>query len=220
MAQATRSGAHPESAVPYAVTYLGLLALTITTFLLSRKDFGIWSFVIAMAIAVTKASLVVLIFMQLWHHRGSPRLALATALMWLALLMVSSSPTCTPDSRLPILLTIQLPGREGRRTLTRRLALSSDPTPRISAHRRGGILQACAISPDRLELPKTDTGAPGSRESRPALEDERFQDPADWRILHVRGFRAFASLVPRRRCGNRRGPLEPAVRRGSGRIGQ
>jgi len=88
MAQATRSGAHPESAVPYAVTYLGLLALTITTFLLSRKDFGIWSFVIAMAIAVTKASLVVLIFMQLWHHRGSPRLALATALMWLALLMV------------------------------------------------------------------------------------------------------------------------------------
>jgi cytochrome c oxidase subunit IV len=88
MAQATRSDAHQESAVPYGVTYLGLLALTITTFLLSRKDFGIWSFVIAMAIAVTKASLVVLIFMQLWHHRGSPRLALATALAWLALLMV------------------------------------------------------------------------------------------------------------------------------------
>ncbi len=88
MAQATRSGAHQESAVPYGLTYLGLLALTITTFLLSRKDFGMWSFVIAMAIAVTKASLVVLIFMQLWHHRGSPRLALATALVWVALLMV------------------------------------------------------------------------------------------------------------------------------------
>ena len=88
MAQATRSGAHQESVVPYGLTYLGLLALTITTFLLSRKDFGIWSLVIAMAIAVTKASLVVLIFMQLWHHRGLPRLALATALLWLALLMV------------------------------------------------------------------------------------------------------------------------------------
>jgi cytochrome c oxidase subunit 4 len=87
MAQATHSGEHQESAVPYGLTYLGLLALTITTFLLSRRDFGIWSFVIAMAIAVTKASLVVLIFMQLWHHRGSPRLALATALAWLALLM-------------------------------------------------------------------------------------------------------------------------------------
>jgi cytochrome c oxidase subunit 4 len=88
MAQAIRSDAHQESAVPYALTYLGLLALTVTTFVLSRKDFGIWSFVFAMAIAVTKASLVVLIFMQLWHHRGSPRLALATALLWLALLMV------------------------------------------------------------------------------------------------------------------------------------
>lgn len=87
MVQATDSGAHQESAAHYGLTYLGLLALTITTFLLSRKDFGIWSFVIAMAIAVTKASLVVLIFMQLWHHRGSPRLALAVALAWLALLM-------------------------------------------------------------------------------------------------------------------------------------
>lgn len=87
MAQASRSAEHQESAISYGLTYLGLLALTIATFLLSRRDFGIWSFVIAMGIAVTKATLVVLIFMQLWHHRGSPRLALATALAWLALLM-------------------------------------------------------------------------------------------------------------------------------------
>jgi hypothetical protein len=37
-------------------------------------------------IAIAKSSLVVLFFMQLWQHRGSVRLALATALVWLLLL--------------------------------------------------------------------------------------------------------------------------------------
>lgn len=72
----------------YALIYVVLLVLTVATFLLSRHDFGIWSTVIAMVIAVTKASLVALFFMQLWEHGGTYRLAVATALLWLALMIV------------------------------------------------------------------------------------------------------------------------------------
>ena len=87
MAEVTVQGTHHRAATRYALTYVGLTVLTITTFLFSRVDLGIGSVAIAMGIAITKSALVVLIFMQLWEHRGSPRLAFATALVWLALLM-------------------------------------------------------------------------------------------------------------------------------------
>ncbi len=70
----------------YALIYVCLLILTVATYLLSRLSLGTWSLVIALAIAITKSSLVVLFFMQLWQHRGSSRLALATAVIWLLLL--------------------------------------------------------------------------------------------------------------------------------------
>jgi cytochrome c oxidase subunit 4 len=70
----------------YAFIYVGLLILTVATYLLSRLSLGTWSLVIALVIAVAKASLVVLFFMQLWQHHGSARLALAIALLWLSLL--------------------------------------------------------------------------------------------------------------------------------------
>jgi cytochrome c oxidase subunit 4 len=75
------------SARQYALIYVGLLILTLATYLFSRVSLGTWSVVIALVIAVIKASLVVLFFMQLWHHHGSARLALATALLWLFLLV-------------------------------------------------------------------------------------------------------------------------------------
>ena len=107
------TAAREESAIRYGIVYLGLLALTLTTFLLSRMNFGIWSTVIALLIAVTKASLVVLFFMQLWQHRGSYRLVLATALVWLLLLMffvvadvhtrfALSNPSNNPMAELPL----------------------------------------------------------------------------------------------------------------------
>lgn len=76
------------SLAKYGMIYAALLVLTVATYLLSRLSLGTWSLVIALVIAVAKASLVVLFFMQLWQHRGSLRLALATALLWLALLML------------------------------------------------------------------------------------------------------------------------------------
>jgi cytochrome c oxidase subunit 4 len=69
-----------------AMIYVGLLILTVATYSFSRFHLGTWSVVIAMVIAIFKASLVVLFFMQLWYHHGSVRLALATAVLWLFLL--------------------------------------------------------------------------------------------------------------------------------------
>ncbi len=87
MANGTAQETHPESALRYGIVYLALLVLTASTYLISRVDLGIWSFVIAIAIAIAKASLVVLIFMQLWEHKGSYWLALATAILWVLLLI-------------------------------------------------------------------------------------------------------------------------------------
>lgn len=87
MSEASAEAEHGDlSPARYGVIYAALLVLTIATYLLSRLSLGTWSVVIALLIAVAKASLVVLFFMQLWQHRGSVRLALATALVWLLLL--------------------------------------------------------------------------------------------------------------------------------------
>ena|SRR5215813_5858058 len=72
----------------YALIYAVLLVLTVATYLFSRVNLGIWSMVIAMVIAVVKASLVAFFFMQLWQHGGTYRLVVATALLWLALMIV------------------------------------------------------------------------------------------------------------------------------------
>ena len=87
MANGTAQETHTESALRYGIVYLALMVLTASTYLISRVDLGVWSFVIAIGIAIAKASLVVLIFMQLWEHKGSYRLALATAMLWVLLLM-------------------------------------------------------------------------------------------------------------------------------------
>jgi cytochrome c oxidase subunit 4 len=106
------TGAH-EGLSPgrYALIYVALLVLTVATFSLSRLDLGIWSTVIALAIAVAKASLVALFFMQLWEHGGTYRLVLLTALLWVALMIVfiladvkTRFPLAVPstDSELPV----------------------------------------------------------------------------------------------------------------------
>lgn len=87
MSEATSHAEHGDlSPSKYGLIYAALLVLTIATYLLSRLSLGTWSVVIALVIAIAKASLVVLFFMQLWQHRGSVRLALATALVWVLLL--------------------------------------------------------------------------------------------------------------------------------------
>ncbi len=72
----------------YAIVWVALLAFTILTWALSRLHIGGgWGLVVALAIAITKGSLVVLFFMHLWDQRGANRLVLATSLLFVALLI-------------------------------------------------------------------------------------------------------------------------------------
>jgi cytochrome c oxidase subunit 4 len=66
---------------------IALLVLWAVSWGLSFVDLGDWSLVIALAIALVKASLVVVIFMELLHLRPSVRIAAATAIVMLSILM-------------------------------------------------------------------------------------------------------------------------------------
>ncbi|SRR6266508_3974348 len=79
--------AHNHSAKPYVFTALALYVGTFLTWSLAKKDFGAWSFIIAMAIAFTKGSLVVLFFMHLWDQKGPSRLTMVIALLFVGLLI-------------------------------------------------------------------------------------------------------------------------------------
>jgi cytochrome c oxidase subunit IV len=78
---------HVVSPKIYVVILLALLLGTYLTVTAALRDFGPWNIVIALAIATTKATLVVLYFM---HARYSPRrtqLVIACAVFWLGILL-------------------------------------------------------------------------------------------------------------------------------------
>ena len=78
---------HIVSPKLYVVILLALMLGTILTVAAALRDFGPWNIVIALAIATTKATLVVLYFM---HARYSPKrtqLVIVCAVFWLALLL-------------------------------------------------------------------------------------------------------------------------------------
>jgi cytochrome c oxidase subunit 4 len=87
MPQAT-SAANPHSSLGrYVAVWAALVALTATTYAVSRVNLGAFNLPIALAIATLKASLVVVFFMHLWQHAPANRLVFLTALVFVALLM-------------------------------------------------------------------------------------------------------------------------------------
>ena len=72
----------------YFATFAALIVLTGATTWVAEIDLGVFNTVVALAIAVCKASLVVLFFMHLKYTPGMTRLALAAAVGWLAILIV------------------------------------------------------------------------------------------------------------------------------------
>src|SRR5438132_4810526 len=98
-------GKPPHSALRYVIVWVALLALTGTTFGLSRLDLGRLSLPLSLCIALTKAVLVAVIFMHLSEHRGTVRLTLLTALTFILLLtgfavadVVTRLPSANPDA--------------------------------------------------------------------------------------------------------------------------
>ena len=80
-----------EHVVPvkvYLAVFVTLLVMTAATTAISSADLGPWNTVVALGIAVFKATLVVLFFM---HAKYSPRLThlvILAGLFWLALLLL------------------------------------------------------------------------------------------------------------------------------------
>ena len=72
----------------YVAVFVTLLVMTAATTAISSVDLGPWNTVVALGIAVFKATLVVLFFM---HAKYSPRLThmvILAGIFWLALLLL------------------------------------------------------------------------------------------------------------------------------------
>jgi cytochrome c oxidase subunit 4 len=75
-------------AARYWIVWAVLIALTITTYAVSRVHLGHpWHLVAALAIACAKSALVVLFFMHLWDHGGANRLVFGTSVFFVVLLI-------------------------------------------------------------------------------------------------------------------------------------
>ena len=71
----------------YVAIFVTLLVLTAATTAISFVDLGPWNTVVALGIAVFKASLVVLFFMHLKYSPILNRTVLVGGLFWLAILI-------------------------------------------------------------------------------------------------------------------------------------
>jgi cytochrome c oxidase subunit IV len=74
----------------YLVVWLILLFFTLVTVLTGRLDLGSANIFLAMAIALTKATLVVLFFMHLYDEGGVNRLVFVVSVLFLALLLLGT----------------------------------------------------------------------------------------------------------------------------------
>ena len=72
----------------YLAVWVGLLLLTVLTYVLARVHLpGPWAVTVALLIAACKGTLVALFFMHLWYQTGANRLVFLTSLVFVALLI-------------------------------------------------------------------------------------------------------------------------------------
>ena len=72
----------------YVLVFAALIAFTALTTWVAYIDLGVLNTVVALVIAVSKATLVVLFFMHLKYQAGMTRVVLLAAVLWLAILIV------------------------------------------------------------------------------------------------------------------------------------
>lgn len=72
----------------YYMIFAALMALTLITVAVAFIDLGAWSTPIALAIASTKAILIVLYFMHIRYTPGLTKIVLVAGLLWLAILIL------------------------------------------------------------------------------------------------------------------------------------
>jgi len=71
----------------YALTWLGLLGLTLATSLIGLLDLGPFNLVAAILIAAVKASLIAFFFMHAFYESKLVRVVLSGGIIWFLILM-------------------------------------------------------------------------------------------------------------------------------------
>lgn len=97
----TESHAHPTLKT-YFTIFGALMVLTGLTVWASFQPLGIWNTPVALAIAITKATLVALFFMHLRYSPKLTSLVIASSLLWLAILFVVTMSDYVSRAWLPI----------------------------------------------------------------------------------------------------------------------
>jgi cytochrome c oxidase subunit 4 len=72
----------------YFAVFFGLMILTVLTVWVSRVDLGAMNTAVAMAIAIIKATLVILWFMHVIHSPRMTWIVVISSFLWLAVLFV------------------------------------------------------------------------------------------------------------------------------------
>ena len=79
---------HIVSPKIYAVILIALLIGTVLTVQAAKIDLGRWNIVLALTIAVTKMTLVILFFMHGKYSSRRTKLIIASGFFWLAIMLV------------------------------------------------------------------------------------------------------------------------------------
>jgi cytochrome c oxidase subunit 4 len=82
---------HEHHVVPisvYITIFLSLMVLTALTVFAATKDFGPGNTIIAVSIAVLKATLVILFFMHVRYNDNIVRIAVFAGFLWLGVMIV------------------------------------------------------------------------------------------------------------------------------------
>ncbi len=71
----------------YLLIFAALMVLTAITVWVAFQDLGVWNDLVALIIAVTKATLVVLFFMQVYYSSRLSKITVLGGLLWLLILI-------------------------------------------------------------------------------------------------------------------------------------
>jgi cytochrome c oxidase subunit 4 len=82
-------GAHPTIKV-YILVFFALVIGTILTWRVAFIDLGFWNPIIALTIACTKATLVILFFMHVRYSGKTTMVTVATGFFWLLIMITLS----------------------------------------------------------------------------------------------------------------------------------
>jgi cytochrome c oxidase subunit IV len=93
---------HIVSPRVYLAVFAVLLLMTGTTTAVSFLDLGPWNTVVALGIAVFKATLVVLFFMHVKYSRRLTQIVIVGGLFWLAIMLVITMSDFMTRAWLPV----------------------------------------------------------------------------------------------------------------------